>query len=407
MAISDNYVPVKELGNGVTVDFGANWSVLSASFLRVFLEDVVTGVQVLQAEGADYTLVFSDSGFTVTFLVAPTSADYAVVAREVAQDQTDPYTTSKGFQGPVLESSLDKLTAITQDMQDDLDRAPKTQVGDAPLVFPAFSAGLNLGWDTVTEGLIAVGVKTLAEIDAAVDLVEAVTPGSGVLVSSADTTIGFLDTKLVAGTNTTFTINNPGAAETMTIDVVVPAASETVAGIVEAATTAEMNAGTANKFPDAATVKAYVNSADQLLHIQEQASAGSAGSAPTVGSFVKKTLSTVVTNEITGASLASDQITLPAGTYFIDAKSPVGSADNHQALLYNVTDAANEVLGSSARSNSGTANTNSSYISGRFTIAGEKDFEIRHRADSATGPYAANFGVTEIYTDVKIWTVLQ
>src|SRR5690242_15130947 len=112
MAISDNYVPVKELGNGVTTQFSGSWAVLVASYIRVYLEDVTTGVQTLQTLTTDYGLVFDDSGFTVTFNVAPTSANYVVIGRSVEIDQTDPYKTSKGFQGAVIENSFDKLTAI-------------------------------------------------------------------------------------------------------------------------------------------------------------------------------------------------------------------------------------------------------------------------------------------------------
>lgn len=257
MSISDNYTPLKQQGNGTTTEFSDVWSVISSAYLRVYLESVATGVQVLQVEGSDYAVVITTSGFVVTMVTAPTSSDYLVVARDVSQDQTNPYRTSKGFQGGVVENSFDKITAIVQDMQDDLDRTPKTQVGSDPLTFPPYVAGLYLGWSTSTAGSVVTGTKTIAEVDAAVDLVGSVTAGSGVLVSSSDTTIGFLNTKLVAGTNIGFTVNNPASAETMTIDI--PNASETVSGCVEAATTAEMTAGTSGKYPDSAKVKAYVD----------------------------------------------------------------------------------------------------------------------------------------------------
>lgn len=256
MAISDNYVPVKELGNGSTTEFGGDWAVLSASFIRVYLESVATGDQVLQVEGVDYTLEFNDSGFTVTFLVAPTSDNYIVISRDVAKTQTTPYKTSKGFQGYVTEGDFDKVIVITQDIQDQVDRSPKTQVGASPLVFPPYSADSNIGWSSTVDGEVVNGTKTMTEIDAAVDLVNAITAGSGVLVSGADTTIGFLSTKIIAGDSVSLTINNPSSVETLTVDIT--EATETDAGTVEAANASEMTAGTAGKFPDCEKVSDYV-----------------------------------------------------------------------------------------------------------------------------------------------------
>lgn len=221
MSISDNYSPVKALGDGATDEFTGSWNVIAESYIRVYLESVATGTQVLQTLGVDYTLTFDDSGFTVDFTIGttPTSSDYVVISRVVEKDQSVPFRTSKGFQGYVHEDALDKLTAICQDLRDDVDRAPKTPVGAAPLVFPTWSAGLIFGWDTVTDGQVTNGTKTVAEVEAAVDAVAGLTAGSGVLVSSNDTTVGFLNGKLVAGSHVVFTENNDGGNETLTVNI--------------------------------------------------------------------------------------------------------------------------------------------------------------------------------------------
>lgn len=262
MSISNNYQPLKELGNGVTTEFSDNWQILSSSYIQVFLENVTTGVQTLIDQGGasdEYTVSFDSSGFIVTFNTAPTSTYYVVIARNVDVDQTTPYKTSKGFQGETLEDSFDKLTAITQDLQDQVNRSPKTPVGNDPLVFPSYSSGKVLGWSDATSGEVVSSVNTLLDMEGAITAVAALAAGSGVKVSSNDTTVGFLNGKLVAGSGIGFTENNDGGNETLTLDVV--DASETVKGIVEAATSAEMTAGTASKFPDAAKVKTYVDTA--------------------------------------------------------------------------------------------------------------------------------------------------
>lgn len=73
------------------------------------------------------------------------------------------------------------------------------------------------------------GVTLIPDTDPTPDEWTGITFGAGgdtnqVIVSSDDTTPGYLNGKLVAGTNITFTENNPGGNETLTIDASVGAA---------------------------------------------------------------------------------------------------------------------------------------------------------------------------------------
>lgn len=148
MGISDNYLPLKEQGNGTTKTFSANWAVLNAIFLRVLLEDTVTGEQTLQAEITDYTVVFDKAGFVVTFLVAPPSDKFIVIGREVALDQVAQYNVASGFEGIKHENSLDKLTAIDQDQTDAIRRAMKFPLGStAEGKMPKPISGHGVLWD--------------------------------------------------------------------------------------------------------------------------------------------------------------------------------------------------------------------------------------------------------------------
>lgn len=152
MSISDNYTPLKQIGNNVTTQFTTLWKPLSASFLRVFLENIATGVQTLQIEGTHYTVSFNSNGTAiVTFLVAPSSANNVIVSRVITKDQTDPYRTSKGFQGGVVENSFDKLTAICQDIFENVGRALKFKVGSPATQYVLDDPvnGRALKWDTI------------------------------------------------------------------------------------------------------------------------------------------------------------------------------------------------------------------------------------------------------------------
>lgn len=147
----------------------------------------------------------------------------------------------------------------------------------------------------------------------------------------------------------------------------------------------------------------------QLLHVRDEKSAGTHGGDFTTGAWRTRTLNTEKTNEISGASLSSNQITLPAGTYYIEGHAPAAYCNGHQAKLRNVSDNSDTIIGSSEYINAAATNTTRSIISGRFTIAAEKVFEIQHACASSASTYgfgnAANLGVTEVYTDVKIWKV--
>ena len=155
MSITDNYSPDKSVGNGSTVIFTGNWSPLSASYMRVYLELISTGVQTLVDQGGaadQYTLSFDQSGYIVTMNTAPTSDYNLIRARDVSIDQTVPYKTSKGWQGIVNEDSYDKITAIAQDQQDQIDRTPKFPIGSSVTnaALPEPIDGYGLIWDGVT-----------------------------------------------------------------------------------------------------------------------------------------------------------------------------------------------------------------------------------------------------------------
>mgnify|MGYP003111051584 CR=1 FL=1 len=144
----------------------------------------------------------------------------------------------------------------------------------------------------------------------------------------------------------------------------------------------------------------------QLLHIRDEKSSGTGSGSSSSGSWQTRTLNTVKTNEITSASLASNQISLPSGTYYIMAKALHFDGDRHKIKLRNTTDSSDEIIGSSQYSEDAYNGTTNSYIHGRFTISGTKVFEIQHRCEvSGSFGVPSSFGVIEVFADVQIWKV--
>ena len=146
-----------------------------------------------------------------------------------------------------------------------------------------------------------------------------------------------------------------------------------------------------------------------LLHVRDEKSSGSTGGSSTSGSYQTRTLNTVITNEISGASLSSNQIVLPVGTFYIQARANVRAAGSNKCKLYNITDSADTILGSNQLNTSGTGEQDDSTIYGRFTIDSADTFELQSRVTSnqAGDGYglANSFGDVEVYAEALIWKV--
>lgn len=149
----------------------------------------------------------------------------------------------------------------------------------------------------------------------------------------------------------------------------------------------------------------------QLFHVQDQKASGTASGNFTSGSWQTRVLNTTLTNEIASASLAANQISLPAGTYFIQASAPGTLCTLMKLKLYNVSDGSDILIGQSvAVNNAVPVTTELANVSGRFTLAGTKTLELRHRCSQTRNTdglgQACSFGVVEVYAEVMIWKVL-
>lgn len=142
------------------------------------------------------------------------------------------------------------------------------------------------------------------------------------------------------------------------------------------------------------------------LIFNDTKSSGTDGGTSSTGTNTR-VLNTTVVNTISGASLASNQITLPAGTYKVEAYAPYFNGSKGQLYLYNTTDAAlvTGCLGTSSYS-TGTGTVGISPLRGGFTIAGTKTFELRHYIESGVATnglgVASTSGLGEVYAVIQI-----
>ena len=147
---------------------------------------------------------------------------------------------------------------------------------------------------------------------------------------------------------------------------------------------------------------------NQLLHVSDEKAQDTHGGASSAGANTRD-LNTVKTNEITGASLSSNQVTLPAGTYYAEGSAPVYKANYTHCYLHNVTDSATELVGSTQYGISNYNGYQTGTFCGRFTISAQKTFEVR----SYTLNPLATFGLglkaldinISVFADLRIWRI--
>lgn len=142
----------------------------------------------------------------------------------------------------------------------------------------------------------------------------------------------------------------------------------------------------------------------EVIHVQDQKISGTGGGTPVTGSYQTRILNTVIENTIAGASLSSNQIILPAGSYKVYGFAVAYRTDQYKTRLYNVTDALETIPGSSEYETQTQNVTVKSFVSGSFTIGAAKTFELQYRVQFASGNglgNPTNFG-TEVYSDLKI-----
>jgi hypothetical protein len=135
-------------------------------------------------------------------------------------------------------------------------------------------------------------------------------------------------------------------------------------------------------------------------------SAGTNGPTYTSGAFRTVVINTEVSDPNGIGSLSSNQITLGAGTYLVQAWCNVQAATGNvstKTRIYNVTDTATLVVGPSAfQSSNQSADANPPLI-GMFTIAGTKAIEFQIRVSTNTTAITApNLGEDEVYTQLTL-----
>lgn len=214
MTVTTSSNTVTATGDGVTAAFPFGRIFYENSHLKVYVAGVLKTITThYTVSGAS-----NPSGGTVTFTAGniPANGASVVIQRIVSFDQQTDLENFDGNPSDVTEKQLDLIVMQTQQLDERLTRAVVAPVGTT-LTFPSYGADKVLSWSSSVSGSVVNTGFTATQVQSAIDSVSALTAASGVKVSSNDTAAGFLNGKLVAGTGVSFTENNDGANETLTI----------------------------------------------------------------------------------------------------------------------------------------------------------------------------------------------
>lgn len=145
----------------------------------------------------------------------------------------------------------------------------------------------------------------------------------------------------------------------------------------------------------------------KYMHVRDEKATNTAGGAATAAAWNTRTLNTVVSNDITGASLASNIVTLPAGTYKIRGIAPCAGTTTAVLSLYNVTTSARIDRGPSVLSTTTNINSMTCEVARIVTFAVETQIRLDMYAAANTSANSLGVplnvsGVVEVYAEMFI-----
>jgi len=142
-----------------------------------------------------------------------------------------------------------------------------------------------------------------------------------------------------------------------------------------------------------------------LLHITHEAADDTNGGDSTSGSWQKRTINTINTNEIS-ATLTSDVIALGAGTYYTQCNATFSNSSYLQLRLRDTTNSTTLVVGGNVHMT--TAAT--SLVMGRFTLSGTVNIELQYYSTSGYATTGQGYasppsGEVNRWVNVQIWKI--
>lgn len=339
------YAPATATGNGVNTDFSFTFPYLDPAHLTVTINSVPT---------TDYTFFTSQ---ILRFTVAPANGAAVRIARTTPTDVLDTV---------IQPGSSIPVDGLNNNFYQSLYVAQETE----------FSAS-----NQSTAGL-------QAQVDNAI-----------LTANSAVATAGVAEATASAAEDTANAIAGTAATAAADAAAAVITANAAAADIA----TALLKTG--------GTMTGLINfAAGQLINlpallVQDQKPSGTNGGGFTNGAWRTRDLNTVVGNAIAGANLSGDQITLPVGTYTVDAFATAFAVNANRIRLQSISGSSVTIYGPANVCPAGSNTQLPAVLTGAFVVATPTVLELQHRCFTTVGVEGRGAPTgwgTEVYASVLI-----
>jgi hypothetical protein len=377
MTVASSTARVSYSGNGSTTSFSVTFYFLADSHLQVIIRSS-TGTETIKTLNTDYTVTGAGdpSGGSVVFGTAPASGQTVVIVRNVPLTQQTDYQANDPFPAESHEEALDKLTMLTQQLQDALTRSIKlsttnTMSSTEFTVGAADRANKILAFDSSGEiavtqeigtyrGNWASGtayqqrdlIKDTSNNNIYICVTAHTSTGSQPISSNADVAKWALIVDAASATSSASAAAASAAAAAL---------SETAAELAETnAETAETNAETAQAAAEAAkTAAEAAQAAAETAETNAETAETNAETAATNAAASASAASTSASNAASSASAASTSASNAASSASAASTSASNASTSATNAANSATDAANSATAAqTAETNAETAETN-------------------------------------------------
>jgi len=387
-------------GGQSVLTFNFRTLVSNPSYINVLVMNLSNNTTSILTYGTNYTVAVNTTGVGGTVTVSPTysTAYQYTVYRSTGEVQSSSYANFNQFPASTLENGLDQLTMLIQEIQTNQGLTLQVPLGLSPTIsttLPTPVANQALGWDStgtfmVNLNLVSSGVMVIASAaDAAggVQSTHYMTPSTNTIQIQSAVTNG---TGIIITTNSTQVVISSTFVSSSTNAVSI--------------TTTSTQAIITNINPINISNVPYI----KCSNTQAQ---NTNGGGTVSGSWNTLTLNTKDNDSSSLATLSTNLITIPSGTYQVRANVPLyagGNLFNSQVRLFSSTSSIALVNGIS--NIVGAADTPVTIpISGQFTITASSviilQYQTSHTQSTNGQGSAANFG-TEVFSVLEMWKIL-
>jgi hypothetical protein len=148
-----------------------------------------------------------------------------------------------------------------------------------------------------------------------------------------------------------------------------------------------------------------------FFHAQDQKAYNVDGGSSIADAWTKRPLNTVIHNDIQGASLGTNEVNLPAGTYYVEGSYEWHESSAAAAQLAGIFKDGSKAL--QGKTFFGYNNVKEASVSGLVTLSASGVIDLRYHAGTATATTGlgksnntgsiTDTSIPSIYADLKIW----